>query len=114
MKKRKGILSVAAVFVICSIIFGITYKPEKPNDSLTDIYEIQACIMEYMEDNEDSENKRISELIKTITSVGLSPREGCVVVSMKDCTFWKKNLFRKEIINSDQVYFEEGDYPVLQ
>ena len=114
MKKKRRILSIATLFIVGSIIFGITYKPEKPNDSLTDIYEIQECIMEYMEDNRDSENKRISEMVKTITSVGLSPREGCVVVYMKDCTFWKKNLFRKEIINSDQVYFEEGDYPVLQ
>ena len=112
--KRRYMLGVVLLLGIGISIFAITYKPEKPNDSLTDIYEIQACIMEYMEDNRDSENKRISELVKTITSVALSPREDCVVVSMKDCTFWKKNLFRKEIINSYQVYFLEGDYPVLQ
>ena len=112
MKKRRNMLGIALICVIGLFILGITYKPEKPGDSLTDIYEINTYIGDYLANYVPSDNERLNELVETIVTSVPRKEEDVLVVGINNCTFWKKNLFRKEILNSKHVVFMECEYGV--
>ena len=77
---------------------------------MTDIYEINTYIANYIKDYVPSDNKRLNELVETIVTSMPQKEEGVLVVGINNCTFWKRNLFRKEIINSKHVIFSECEY----
>lgn len=106
MKSRYA-LGITILFIIGSIIFGVTYIPEKPCDSLTDVEEIGNYIVDYMVNYVPSNDEKMNELMRTIGSVSPHPQWNDVWVCIKDCTFVKKQLFKREIINSPYIKFME-------
>jgi len=109
MEKRKRILSIAALFIVGCVIFEFVYIPKKTYDSSTDVEAIGEHIIEYMCNYVPSYNFMLNETIESITIVSPRSQQGEVVVAIVDCTFWKKQIFRKEIVNSKYVRFENRD-----
>ena len=109
MKKRKRILSIVVLFIVGSIILGFVYIPKKPYDSSSDIAATGDYIIEYICNYDPSYNIMLNETIESIAMVSPRTQQDEVVVAIVDCTFWKKQMFRKKIANSKYVRFENWD-----
>ena len=63
----------------------------------------------YMCNYVPSYNIMLNETIESIAIVSPRTQQGEVVVAIVDCTFWKKQIFRRKIVNSKYVRFENTD-----
>ena len=79
---------------------------------MTDLNAISEYIADYYVDyydNKDSmDDARLKQAIENVSAITVYPEKNEVVVMLKECTFWNKQLFRREIINSKYVKFVEG------
>ena len=112
MKKRRIKLGLLALLIAGSITFGIMYIPEKPCDSFNDLAEISDYIADYIGDYLDHDiphtNQRLNKMVESIAVVTVYPQRDEVEVAIVDCTFWKKQLFKREIINSKYIKFVDS------
>ena len=117
MKRRRYIIFIASLFIIGVTAFGVLYIPEKPCDSLTDLDEISEHIADYIGgyfDNDiPTDNAKLNEMVESIAVVTVYPQWDEVEVAIVDCTFWKKQMFRKEIINSKYVKFSDCESGIV-
>lgn len=118
MRKNKYfVYMIASLFIIGIITFGVLYIPEKPCDSLTDLDEISEHIADYIGDYFDNDiptdNAKLNEMVESIAVVTVYPQLDEVEVAIVDCTFWKKQMFRREIINSKYVEFSDCESGVV-
>lgn len=109
MKKKRFVIFVASIFIIGGLLAGILYIPEKPCDSMTDLDEIAdhigACVGDYYDNRDTTNDGRWSGMMESIAVITVYPEKNEVEVGMVKSTFWKKQIFRREVINSKYVKF---------
>lgn len=96
------------VINFCEDAIGDSINYEQCNVSLQELDKIKESIADYWTNYKSSTDIAMNELVESIVSIGISPKQNAVFVLISDCSEEKIELFRERIVDSDYIVFENS------